>query len=71
MEWRSEPISCIPKSFNKEEAGAEAKILSGFGVNEFMLREIKNPWGSILLRTEPNKVAGFYACSAWVAGAFC
>lgn len=29
-----------------------------------------NPWASMISRTEPNKVTGFYTVNGWLAGGF-
>jgi hypothetical protein len=47
------------QAYNREEAHAEAKVLQG-----------KNRWGSVLVRCEPSKVAGFYSVQGWLAGRF-
>ena len=59
------------QAYNREEAIAEAKLLEAAGaVMHPELGPIKNPWGSLMPKMEPNKVTGFYAVNAWLAGGF-
>ncbi|KAJ7743443.1 hypothetical protein DFH07DRAFT_835518 [Mycena maculata] len=58
-------------AFNREEAKAEAALLRSAGATlHAALGPTKNPWGSIKVIPEPNKVYGFYAVNGWLAGGF-
>ncbi|KAJ6607178.1 hypothetical protein B0H10DRAFT_2073036 [Mycena sp. CBHHK59/15] len=64
-------IPSILTAYNREEAEAEAKLLSAAGANlRPSLGPRKNPWGSSKVIPEPNKVYGFYAVNGWLAGGF-
>lgn len=59
------------QAYNRVEAEAEANILREAGAQlTSVLGPVKNPWGSILAKTEPNAVTGFYAVNGWLAGGF-
>ncbi|KAG6918728.1 hypothetical protein DXG01_012213 [Tephrocybe rancida] len=58
-------------AYNQEEAEDEAKLLREAGASLVPgLGPVKNVWGSIAYRKEPNKVTGFYAVNGWLAGGF-
>ncbi|KAJ7844891.1 hypothetical protein B0H14DRAFT_2775756 [Mycena olivaceomarginata] len=58
-------------AYNREEAEAEATLLRAAGATlHSALGPAKNPWGSIKMIPEPNKVYGFYAVNGWLAGGF-
>jgi hypothetical protein len=60
-----------PQAFNREEAVEEARLLRSAGAALHPdLGPAKNPWGSLKAIPEPNKVYGFYAVNAWLAGGF-
>ncbi|KAG5643863.1 hypothetical protein DXG03_009547 [Asterophora parasitica] len=64
-------IPTVFTAYNREEAEVEAQLLKLAGRHLVpSLGPIKNPWGSILARKEPNKVTGFYAVNGWLAGGF-
>ncbi|KAF8963225.1 hypothetical protein BDZ97DRAFT_1661795 [Flammula alnicola] len=64
-------VPTIFTAYNQEEAQAEAKILESAGaILHADLGPKQNPWGSLLAKTEPNKVTGFYAVNGWLAGGF-
>jgi len=66
-------ISLSPvQSYNQHEARMEADMLTEAGANLHPeLGPMRNPWGSMLLRPEPNNVRDFYSHNAWLAGGFC
>ncbi|KAJ7225071.1 hypothetical protein B0H12DRAFT_1060134 [Mycena haematopus] len=64
-------IPALFPAFNREEAEAEAALLRAAGAKlHSALGPSKNPWGSIKIIPEPNKVCGFYAANGWIAGGF-
>ncbi|KAF4609965.1 hypothetical protein D9613_010375 [Agrocybe pediades] len=80
--WR-ETLRCLVErrvptlftAYNEEEAKAEAAILREALAGTDMslhpdLGQVRNPWGSLNSRTEPNKITGFYAVNGWLAGGF-
>ncbi|KAJ7183475.1 hypothetical protein C8R46DRAFT_1308118 [Mycena filopes] len=64
----------IPSVFtahNREEAEGEAALLRKAGVTLLpALGPVKNPWGSIKVMPEPDKIYGFCAVNGWLAGGF-
>ncbi|KAJ6518318.1 hypothetical protein C8R47DRAFT_1312737 [Mycena vitilis] len=64
-------IPALFTTYNREEAETEAKVLRAAGAKlHTALGPTKNPWGSIKLIPEPEKVWGFRAGSGWLAGGF-
>ncbi|KAF8872797.1 hypothetical protein CPB84DRAFT_1838982 [Gymnopilus junonius] len=64
-------IPSVFTAFNSEEAQAEADLFKSIGVTLHPeLGPKHNPWGSLLSKIEPNKVAGFYAVNGWLSGGF-
>ncbi|KAJ7899700.1 hypothetical protein B0H13DRAFT_2029673 [Mycena leptocephala] len=64
-------IPTLFTAYNREEAEAEAALLRATGATLHpALGPAKNPWGSIKVIPEPNKVYGFYAVNGWLAGGF-
>ncbi|KAF4611827.1 hypothetical protein D9613_004022 [Agrocybe pediades] len=68
-------VPTLLTAYNEEEAKAEAAILREALEGTDMslhpeLGPVRNPWGSLKSRTEPNKVTGFYAVNGWLAGGF-
>ncbi|KAJ2927006.1 hypothetical protein H1R20_g10098, partial [Candolleomyces eurysporus] len=64
-------VPSVFTSFNELEAGKESAMLSELGaplVPE--LGPCRNPWGSMLLKTEPGRLDGFYNSNGWFAGGF-
>ncbi|KAJ7118362.1 hypothetical protein C8R44DRAFT_790625 [Mycena epipterygia] len=58
-------------AYDREEAEGEAALLRTAGAQLLPgLGPSKNPWGSIKVIPEPNKVYGFYAGNGWLAGGF-
>ncbi|KAJ6496311.1 hypothetical protein C8R45DRAFT_985563 [Mycena sanguinolenta] len=64
-------IPTLFTAYNREEAEGEAALLRVAGAKLHPdLGPSKNPWGSIKVIPEPNKVYGFYAVNGWLAGGF-
>ncbi|KAI3609917.1 zinc finger mynd domain-containing protein 17 [Moniliophthora roreri] len=64
-------VPFIFTSYNREEAEADAKLLKAAGAALHPnLGPMKNPWGSMRLIQEPNRVHGFYSTNGWLAGGF-
>ncbi|KAJ7036702.1 hypothetical protein C8F04DRAFT_1094133 [Mycena alexandri] len=64
-------IPSLFTAYNREEAEGEAALLRKAGATLLpALGPIKNPWGSIKVIPEPNKIYGFYAANGWLAGGF-
>ncbi|KDR78139.1 hypothetical protein GALMADRAFT_94674 [Galerina marginata CBS 339.88] len=64
-------VPAVFTAFNQEEAVAEAELLRKAGATlHSELGPRRNPWGSLLSKTEPNKVTGFYSLNGWLAGGF-
>ncbi|KAG6816172.1 hypothetical protein H0H87_008096 [Tephrocybe sp. NHM501043] len=64
-------IPSVFTAYNREEAEAEAKLLRDAGANLIHeLGPLKNVWGSISCKKEPNRVTGFYFINGWLAGGF-
>ena len=59
------------QAYNQEEAQVEANLMRAAGMTLHPeLGPVRNPWGSTLLKSEPNKVTGFYSVNGWLAGGF-
>ncbi|KAF9067976.1 hypothetical protein BDP27DRAFT_857555 [Rhodocollybia butyracea] len=66
-----EKIPSAFTSYNRDEAEAEASIIRRAGANLVSsLGPKENPWGSKIVRPEPNKVTGFYATNGWLCAGF-
>ncbi|KAJ2919080.1 hypothetical protein MD484_g1369, partial [Candolleomyces efflorescens] len=64
-------IPSVFTSFNELEAEKEAAMLSELGAQLIPeLGPCRNPWGSLLLKTEPGRLDGFYNSNGWFAGGF-
>ncbi|KAJ7667263.1 hypothetical protein B0H17DRAFT_1088895 [Mycena rosella] len=64
-------IPSVFTAYNREEAVGEAALLRGEGARLHpALGPVKNPWGSIKVIPEPNRIHGFYAPNGWFAGGF-
>ncbi|KAK1222306.1 hypothetical protein PQX77_014846 [Marasmius sp. AFHP31] len=64
-------VTAVFTAYTREEAQVGAKSLRAAGANLVPgLGPMKNPWGSLKLRLEPNSVTGFYANNGWLAGGF-
>ncbi|KAF5329761.1 hypothetical protein D9619_009283 [Psilocybe cf. subviscida] len=64
-------IPTVFTSYNHDEAQAESRLLESAGAT--LIPELgprKNPWGSLLVKMEPNKITGFYAVNGWLSGGF-
>lgn len=57
------------QAYNYEEAHGEAKLLTSCGAN-LIMGAGHNPWGSLLVKTEPNRIFGHFVVNGWIAGAF-
>ncbi|KAJ7119992.1 hypothetical protein C8R46DRAFT_929313 [Mycena filopes] len=58
-------------SYNRYEGEGEAALLRKAGATLLpSLGPVKNPWGSIKMVAESNRVYGFDAMSGWLAGGF-
>ncbi|KAL0069693.1 hypothetical protein AAF712_003351 [Marasmius tenuissimus] len=67
----AQKVAAVFTAYTREEAQMEAKSLRAAGANLVPgLGPMKNPWGSLKLRLEPNSVTGFYATNGWLAGGF-
>ncbi|KAK1221518.1 hypothetical protein PQX77_015637 [Marasmius sp. AFHP31] len=65
-------VATVFTAYNREEAETESKLLRAAGANLVpALGPTRNPWGSLKLIPEPNRVTGFYATNGWLAGGFC
>ncbi|KAL0576980.1 hypothetical protein V5O48_004990 [Marasmius crinis-equi] len=65
-------VATVFTAYNREEAKDEAQLLRDAGATLVpALGPVKNPWGSLKLIPEPNRVTGFYATNGWLAGGFC
>ncbi|KAL0576979.1 hypothetical protein V5O48_004989 [Marasmius crinis-equi] len=65
-------VATVFTAYNCEEAEEEARLLRNAGATLVRaLGPMKNPWGSLKLIPEPNRVTGFYATNGWLAGGFC
>ena len=59
------------QGFNEHEANTDAVVLAEAGAQLVDgLGPRANPWGSMLLKTEPGRVSGFYANNGWLSGGF-
>ncbi|KIK50990.1 hypothetical protein GYMLUDRAFT_266004 [Collybiopsis luxurians FD-317 M1] len=66
-----ERIPTVFTSYDREEAEGEAAILRNAGATLVpILGPRKNPWGSQVLRPEPNKVEGYFASNGWLCAGF-
>ncbi|RDB18193.1 putative protein MSS51, mitochondrial [Hypsizygus marmoreus] len=64
-------VPTVFTAYNREEAEVEAKMLQQAGATlEPALGPLKNAWGSLSMKQEPNRVTGFYAANGWLAGGF-
>ncbi|KAK7026781.1 hypothetical protein VNI00_015439 [Paramarasmius palmivorus] len=63
-------VTCLFTSYNQEEANQDSKLLQSSGIQTQLLGVKKNPWGSMKLANEPNRVYGFYSTNGWLAGGF-
>ncbi|KAJ7447651.1 hypothetical protein FB451DRAFT_1054349 [Mycena latifolia] len=64
-------IPSVFTAYNREEAEGEAALLRAAGARLLPgMGPIQNPWGSIKVIPEPNKIYGFYAVNGWLAGGF-
>ncbi|KAG6852908.1 hypothetical protein C0991_008251 [Blastosporella zonata] len=64
-------IPSVFTAYNRDEAEAEATLLQSAGAKLVPeLGPLKNVWGSISCKKEPNRVTSFYAINSWLAGAF-
>lgn len=64
-------MGLVFQAYNREEAEAEAELLREAGAQlEPALGPMKNVWGSLLAKKEPEKVTGFYAVNGWLSGGF-
>ncbi|KIM42026.1 hypothetical protein M413DRAFT_445209 [Hebeloma cylindrosporum] len=64
-------IPTVFTAYNQEESVAEANIMRAAGMTLHPeLGPGRNPWGSILLKSEPNEVTGFYSVNGWLSGGF-
>ncbi|KAJ7183481.1 hypothetical protein C8R46DRAFT_1308144 [Mycena filopes] len=58
-------------AYNREEAEGEAALLRKAGATLLpTMGPVKNPWGSIKVMPEPDKIYGFCAVNGWLAGGF-
>ncbi|KAG7086033.1 hypothetical protein E1B28_003554 [Marasmius oreades] len=65
-------VPTVFTAFNRQEAEVESKLLKAAGATLVPgLGPCKNPWGSLKLIPEPNRVTGFYSTNGWLAGGFC
>ncbi|KZV73819.1 hypothetical protein PENSPDRAFT_742311 [Peniophora sp. CONT] len=61
-------IPTVFTAFNREEGQAEAKLFADLGAALVpTLGPRVNPWGSLVLQKEANRVTGFYAVNGWLA----
>ncbi|VDC00689.1 unnamed protein product [Peniophora sp. CBMAI 1063] len=64
-------IPTVFTAFNREEGEAEGKLFTEVGATLVpALGPRVNPWGSLVLQKEANRVTGFYAVNGWLAGGF-
>ncbi|TFK27227.1 hypothetical protein FA15DRAFT_217835 [Coprinopsis marcescibilis] len=64
-------IPSVFASYNSEEAEREAEILKEAGAQlADGLGPCPNPFGSMVLKTEPGRIDGFYSVNGWLAGGF-
>ncbi|KAG6884773.1 hypothetical protein C0993_008376 [Termitomyces sp. T159_Od127] len=64
-------VPSVFTAYNREEAEAEARILSEAGAR--LIPELgpsRNTWRSISFKKEPQRVTGFYSVNGWLAGGF-
>ncbi|KAF5317632.1 hypothetical protein D9758_018964 [Tetrapyrgos nigripes] len=66
-----EKISSVFTSYNREEAFAEAEVLRKMGAKLVEgLGPVRNPWGALNIKPEPEKLNGWYGESMWLCGGF-
>ncbi|TFK62891.1 hypothetical protein BDN72DRAFT_776554 [Pluteus cervinus] len=64
-------VPSVFTSYNSIEAMKDAEVIAKAGaILHSNLGPIRNPWGSILCKKEPNRVTGFYSVNGWLAGGF-
>ncbi|GJE95284.1 zinc finger MYND domain-containing protein [Phanerochaete sordida] len=63
-------VPSIFTAFNTDEVALDSVLLEEAGAHLLPGLSGPNPWGSLDLKLEPNKVRGFYASCAYVAGVF-
>ncbi|KAF8884508.1 hypothetical protein BD779DRAFT_778751 [Infundibulicybe gibba] len=62
-------IPSLFTAYNQEGAQNDAELLTQAGA-ELVFGPEQNPWGSIQMKPEPDKISGFCAVNGWVAGVF-